>query len=390
MTEKYYSIGKLASLAGVSIKTLRVYEKKGLLTPERNADNSYRIYGDEAVKTLEKIQLMKYLDFSLDQISEFLHLYENLSREKMLSEQKRLLDRKKDQINRVIAHVDRAIEECRAGVKDEDEFLRALGNIVRNRRSDELVGSLRMHADEPRGWSRFVFDESKLQRGMRIMDAGAGYGNLWRYNLERLPGEIDVTCVDKHNTHMDTFSDYIKEKKIEGYFKNRNISFVWDDLEKMCFEGEYDRIFFNHVVSNIGDRTALYRKFAKALTKDGKLILTWGGFLLYEKLQAMFREFFGKCPALETEYEKHKKVLNGWEDEIKSVFPKVERREYVITLSFASPEDFTDYVLEVCRPAREDIEKRRYEFMQYLEKYVNAQGGLTIERDTYLFCCGKE
>lgn len=76
---KYYTIGQLAQLAGISTKTLRVYERKGLLFPERNEENGYRIYGEEAVKTLEKIQLMKYLDFSLDQIADFLQLYENVS-----------------------------------------------------------------------------------------------------------------------------------------------------------------------------------------------------------------------------------------------------------------------------------------------------------------------
>ncbi len=105
-----YTIGQLAKLAGISIKTLRVYERKGLLLPERNAENSYRMYGSDAVKTLEKIQLMKYLDLSLDQIADFLQLYENVSRENMLLEQKRLLEKKREQLNTVIAHVERADE----------------------------------------------------------------------------------------------------------------------------------------------------------------------------------------------------------------------------------------------------------------------------------------
>ena len=115
---QYYTIGQLAKLAGISTKTLRVYERKGLLIPERNEDNDYRLYGEEAVKTLEKIQLMKYLDFSLDQIADFLQLYENVSRENMLIEQKRLLEKKREQLNRVIAHVDRAVKECQIGETD--------------------------------------------------------------------------------------------------------------------------------------------------------------------------------------------------------------------------------------------------------------------------------
>ncbi|MBR6637397.1 MAG: MerR family transcriptional regulator, partial [Lachnospiraceae bacterium] len=67
-----YTIGELAELAGVSTKTLRVYERKGLLLPERNTENRYRIYTDHAVRKLEQIRLMKYLGFSLDQIELFL------------------------------------------------------------------------------------------------------------------------------------------------------------------------------------------------------------------------------------------------------------------------------------------------------------------------------
>ena len=31
-----------------------------MLLPERNEENGYRIYGEEVVKAMEKIQLMKY------------------------------------------------------------------------------------------------------------------------------------------------------------------------------------------------------------------------------------------------------------------------------------------------------------------------------------------
>ncbi len=213
---KYYTIGQLAKLAGISTKTLRVYERKGLLLPERNGENDYRIYGEEAVKTLGKIQLMKYLDFSLDQIADFLQLYENASRENVLLEQKRLLEKKREQLNTVIAHVDRAVQECRGEEQDSDGFLKALGIIVRNQRADELVGRLKRHADEPRGWSRFIWDKAGMGKGMQVLDAGAGWGNLWRYNQERLPKQLRVTCVDKHNTHMDTFCNYMKEQEAEG------------------------------------------------------------------------------------------------------------------------------------------------------------------------------
>ncbi len=389
---EYYTIGQLAKLAGISTKTLRVYERKGLLLPERNGDNDYRIYGEEAVKTLEKIQLMKYLNFSLDQIADFLQLYENLSRENMLLEQKRLLEKKRTQLNTVIAHVDRAIQECKGEEQDADGFLKALGTIVKNQRADELVGRLRLHADEPRGWSKFIFEKAEMRKGMSVLDAGAGWGNLWRYNQEQLPEQLCVTCVDKHNTHMDSFYEYVKGQEMEGGLPEGSFTFVWDDLETMLFPGCYERIFFNHVAAHVSDRSALYCKFASALTEGGVFVCTWGGLLLYEKLQPLFRAFFKteEYEELDKQYRKHRAHVEDWEKELQTVFPKVEKHAYVITLHFATAAEFLEYIQQVCRPVREILEIRRSDFLTFLEAMKNEQGEFTFERDTYLYRCRKE
>jgi len=388
---QYYTIGQLAKLAGISTKTLRVYERKGLLLPERNEENDYRVYGEEAVKTLEKIQLMKYLDFSLDQIADFLQLYENVSRENMLIQQKRLLEKKREQLNRVIAHVDRAVKECQIGEADGDIFLKALGSIVKNQRADELVGSLMKHGFEPYGWSRFIFDTAKLQSRMQVLDAGAGYGNLWRYNQERLPENLQVTCVDRHNTHMDTFCAYVEEGNLAEKDKNSTFSFVWEDMETMALKGPYHRIFFNHVVSHISDRKAMYQKFAEALAKEGIFICTWGGLLFYEKLQPLLQNFFeeNEFAELNKAYHKHRKHIEGWEGELREVFSVVERHAYVITLTFQTAEEFTDYIQQVCRPVREQLELRRSEFIKFLEQFRAKNGQFEFQRDTYLYCCEK-
>lgn len=389
---KYYTIGQLAKLAGISTKTLRVYEQKGLLVPERNEENGYRIYGEEAVKTMEKIQLMKYLDFTLDQVAEFLQLYENVSRENMLIEQKRLLEKKREQLNTVIAHVDRAVKECQIGETDGNTFLKSLGSIVKNQRADELVGRLMQHSDEPRGWARFIFETAELKPYMQVLDAGAGYGNLWRCNQERLPEEVHVTCVDRHNTHMDSFCTYVEEENLGEKGKNSTFSFVWGDMESMPIKGLYHRIFFNHVVAHISDRKAMYQKFFKSLTKDGIFICTWGGLLFYEKLQPLLHDFFeeNEFGELDKLYRKHRRHVEEWERELHEVFPLVERHAYVIRLRFSTAEEFMEYIQQVCRPVRGLLESRRSEFLSFLERFKNEQGQFTFERDTYLYCCRKE
>lgn len=385
--EHEYTIGQLAKLAGITTKTLRVYENKGLITPKRNSENDYRIYGDEAVKTLEKIQLMKYLDFSLDRISEFLHLYENISRENMLLEQKRLLERKQSQLNTVIAHVDRAINECSNGQKDSDEFLKALGTIVKNQRADEVVGRLRMHSDEPRGWSRFIYDQTNFSDNMHILDAGAGYGNLWRYNMDRLCQNLDVTCLDFHNTHMDTFASYIEERKKTDETGSAKFSFSWGDMEEEIPKGKYDRIFLNHAAYYINDRPRLYQRFKDSLSKNGAFICTWGGLLFYTNINPILYEFLGDSKDLEEQFKAQVAHIDEWEQELREVFPHVSKRPYVIPLYFENAEALTDYIAQVCKPVREILEAKRQEFLAFIEKYRNSEGHFVFERDTYLYYC---
>lgn len=387
---KVYTIGELAELAGISTKTLRVYERKGLLVPERNEDNLYRIYKEEAVRKLEQIQLMKYLGFSLEQIALFLSRHENGDREEMLLQQKRLLEKKKTQLNSVIACVERAVAECKGGSADSETFLFALGSIVKNQRSDELVGRLGMHSDEPRGWSEFVFEQAKLKEGMRVLDAGAGYGNLWRYNLHRLPKCLQITCVDKHNTHADGFYDYVKEKEEVYELEEGQISFSWDDLETRSFSTLYDCIFFNHVAAFIRDRIALYEKFRNSLLPGGVFICTWGGLLINENAAAVLNDFLDDGAPLIARQKKHEATIGQYEKELRSVFGTVERKAYVTTLRFASAEEYMDYLLQVCKPVEEELEQRRSEFLAYLNCLQGPSGGFSFVRDTYLYICKGE
>jgi len=63
-----YTVKQLASLAGVTNRTLHYYDKIGLLRPAAYGDNGYRYYGEDAVLRLQQILFYRELDFSLGQI----------------------------------------------------------------------------------------------------------------------------------------------------------------------------------------------------------------------------------------------------------------------------------------------------------------------------------
>ncbi|MDR2179043.1 MAG: MerR family transcriptional regulator [Synergistaceae bacterium] len=61
-----YTIGELARISGISTKTLRFYDRKGLLKPsERDEKNNYRYYSEQQVVDAVMIREMKRRGFSM-------------------------------------------------------------------------------------------------------------------------------------------------------------------------------------------------------------------------------------------------------------------------------------------------------------------------------------
>jgi MerR family Zn(II)-responsive transcriptional regulator of zntA len=69
-----YTIGKVATLAGVSTDTLRYYEKEGLITPASKTGAGYRLYHDEALRRIRFIKHAQHCGFTLSDIQELLRL----------------------------------------------------------------------------------------------------------------------------------------------------------------------------------------------------------------------------------------------------------------------------------------------------------------------------
>ena len=62
-------VTELAARAGVAASTVRFYERAGLLSPARRAENGYRIFDESALKELAFIQRAKGIGMSLEDIA---------------------------------------------------------------------------------------------------------------------------------------------------------------------------------------------------------------------------------------------------------------------------------------------------------------------------------
>jgi MerR family copper efflux transcriptional regulator len=75
------TIGRLARRIGVSVDTLRFYERKGLIVRPRRMLSGYRNYSDDVIDRLRFVKDAKGLGFSLREIQELLMLGVKSTRE---------------------------------------------------------------------------------------------------------------------------------------------------------------------------------------------------------------------------------------------------------------------------------------------------------------------
>ncbi|MCS7276934.1 MAG: MerR family transcriptional regulator [Dehalococcoidia bacterium] len=77
--KEFLQIGEAAEKAGVSQRTLRFYEEKGLLRPPARMEGGFRLYTEEDVRRVKQIKkLQQLLGVSLAEIKEMVEAQDTL------------------------------------------------------------------------------------------------------------------------------------------------------------------------------------------------------------------------------------------------------------------------------------------------------------------------
>ena len=101
-------INEFAKLTGVSVRTLHYYDEIGLIKPALvDAQNGYRFYDENSLLRMQEILFYRELDFPLKSILEILSS-PDYDKQKALAEQRKLLELKKERLERIIDALDGA------------------------------------------------------------------------------------------------------------------------------------------------------------------------------------------------------------------------------------------------------------------------------------------
>ena len=101
-------INEFAKLVSVSVRTLHYYDEIGLLKPAFvDEQNGYRFYDENSLLRMQEILFYRELDFPLKSILEILSS-PDYDKQKALAEQRKLLELKKERLERIIDALDGA------------------------------------------------------------------------------------------------------------------------------------------------------------------------------------------------------------------------------------------------------------------------------------------
>ena len=129
-TERVYSIGNLAQEFDITTRTIRFYESLGLIQPQRKGAS--RIYSHRDRARLILILRGKNLGFSLDEIAEYIALYDadpqQVKQTRLLLEMVETtisdLDRKRADLDRTLTELKDIRKRCQTHLDDRAKKLK--------------------------------------------------------------------------------------------------------------------------------------------------------------------------------------------------------------------------------------------------------------------------
>ncbi|WP_030621776.1 MerR family transcriptional regulator [Streptomyces sclerotialus] len=118
-----YSVGQVAGIAGVTVRTLHHYDGIGLLSPSARSRAGHRRYDDADLDRLQRILFYRELGFPLDQVAALLD-DPDADPQDHLRRQHELLTARIEKLRKMAAAVETAMEARRMGINltPEEKF----------------------------------------------------------------------------------------------------------------------------------------------------------------------------------------------------------------------------------------------------------------------------
>ncbi|WP_229105294.1 MerR family transcriptional regulator [Longibaculum muris] len=387
--DKYYKTGEFAKMANLSIRTIRYYDKIGLLKPSKIADNGYRMYSDKDFMKLQKILSLKYLGFSLDDIFSMTVNDSYLSLQQSLSLQKKMIDQKIEQLQNIKLSLEKT--EQFITQSQNIDWKAILDNINFNTMEQDLLEQyknstninirIKLHEKysiNPIHWFEWMFSQYHLDNGMKVLEIGCGNGELWQRNQKNIPN-IQLTLTDISQGMLDDAKNRLKDIK--------DIDYQCFDCHQIPYDNQtFDIVIANHVLFYVQDIEQVLKEINRVLKNDGIFYCSTYGKKHMKEITDLIKEFNPKITLSNIKLYDVFGLENG-KIILEPYFKKIETLIHDDYLLVNDVNDIINYILSCHGNQSEFILKDYESFKRYMEKKVKNE--IKITKAAGIFICRK-
>jgi DNA-binding transcriptional MerR regulator len=155
-----YTVGRVAEMAGVSVRTLHHYDQIGLLSPRGRSASGYRQYSEPDIERLQQILFYRELGFPLEKIGSIL---DAADADEHLRRQRKLLEERVARLQLMIGAIDKEMEAKQMGIElTPEERLEVWGDFDPDEHAaeaEERWGETDAYKESQRRTSEYTKDD---------------------------------------------------------------------------------------------------------------------------------------------------------------------------------------------------------------------------------------
>lgn len=386
--EKLYSTGEFAKMAGVTLRTIRYYDKIGLLKPAMILNNGYRRYCNKDLITLQKILSLKELGFSLEEIYPLIQDDDIASFKKSIQLQTTLINQKIQKLTNLKESLkatekllnknniawDKIIELIKLSSIDDniiDHYINAKNLETRIKLHDQF-------SINKQGWFPWLFEQIDFSTVYRLLEIGCGNGKLWDYNTYNLRNR-EIFLSDNSNGMLEE----TKQRLGNEY------NYLVVDCHNIPFKNDYfDTIIANHTLFYLKDLNQSLLEVTRVLKKSGSFYCSTYSKKHMQEISNLVKGFDERICLSADSLPDHFGLENG-KTILSKYFHFVELRKYEDALLINEAQPLIDYILSCHGNQNEFLANRLKEFKVYIENLIKQSNAIKITKDSGLFVCTK-
>ena len=388
--QEVYTTGEIAKMAGVTTRTIRYYDNKGILSPSSHNSSGHRLYTELDFTKLKRILALKYLGLSLEEVKNTES--QSFEKEDIISSLRLQKNIMKNKINymKTVLH---ALESAEKSIEDEvdldwnktTDIIKILEDekelLQQYMDSSNLDASIKLQdrfSSNRHGWYKWTFNNIKLDKKYKVLEIGCGNGALWSKNINLLDKDISITLTDVCEEMINS-----AKKSLSNYSDIFDFQIV--DPYNIPFENEsFDLVIANHIL--------FYMKDVDKVLNEIKRVLKVGGYFYsstidsknMKELESLVKGFNSNIKISEEKISSNFGLENG-EGILSKHFCQIKKYLYEDKLVINDAKGILEYIYSIPGNIIELIDTKKKDFEKYIDSNINKQGNIYITNNQVLF-----